>query len=325
MRGITQTEGEQIPLEEPTTEPNIFDSFSSDITGTPKPQPSQTQEELYSKVPRMLSYTEWTGLGNRMKPSKVLFLNARLAKNPDLILTDNKGKQYGLGISRRGYKLFESDKTTNEALNSAYEDYMSQSDLGMVGEGMKGKMCGKGLSVPTPTKPKITKPYRQSISHLIDKPTEKPKPYTQFGRYFINKERLQGQGIMAFRAPSGNTVPTLPSEKISKNLTKVLGTLVGKGTPSYEDISALSNEEKSKLRQVCNHCRVDNPAIPKMKGEGEQEEDRFNILRGEIIAGNDNQKIAKEFKVMLLKFVAEGRIPRRQANEILHELLALGH
>lgn len=62
-----------------------------------------------------------------------------------------------------------------------------------------------------------------------------------------------------------------------------------------------------------------------MKGEGEQEEDRFNILRGEIIAGNDSPKIAKEFKVMLMKFMNEGRIPKRQANEILQELLALGY
>ena len=54
-----------------------------------------------------------------------------------------------------------------------------------------------------------------------------------------------------------------------------------------------------------------------MKGEGQAEEDRFNILRGEIIAGNDSQKIAREFKIILLKFIQEGRIPRQQGNEIL--------
>jgi hypothetical protein len=112
---------------------------------------------------------------------------------------------------------------------------------------------------------------------------------------------------------------------VSRPLAKVFKSLVGGGVPSYEDINALSKDGKSKFARVCNTCRVDSPAIPKMKGEGEAEEDRFNILRGEIIAGNDNPKIAKEFKVMLLKLVADGRIPRRQATEILHELLALGH
>jgi hypothetical protein len=61
-----------------------------------------------------------------------------------------------------------------------------------------------------------------------------------------------------------------------------------------------------------------------MKGEGQAEEDRFNILRGEITAGNDSPKIAKEFKTMLLKFMTEGRVPRQQGNSILHEMLSLG-
>jgi len=318
QRGITEGEA---PAEEIETEPTPFESFTSDIGGTPKP-PVKNEET----APRMIPVEEWNSLGNRNKAKKILFLNARLAKNPDLILTDNKGKEYGLGITRRGSKLFEGDKATNEALNKAYEDYMAQTQDGIVGEGLfKMKMSGKGLSVPTIPKPKISKPYRQSIKHLMDKPVEKPKPYTQFGRYFINKQRLQGEGIMSFRAQSGNSVPSLPTEKLSKNLNKVITTLVGKGVPSYEDINSLSKDEKGKLRQICNKCQVDSPAIPKMKGEGEQEDDRFQILRGEIIAGNDNQKITREFKAMLIKFVNEGRIPRRQANEILHELLLLGY
>lgn len=295
---------------------------------TAKPtQPSRTSDQIYNEQPRLISYTEWTALGTRQKEKKVLFLNARLSKNPDLILTDDKGKEYGRNVRRRGFKLFESDKATNNALNSAYESYMSQTDLGMVGDGIQKpklktggvRMTGMGL------KSKLNKPYKQSITHLVDKPIEKPRPYTQFGRYYINKHRLEGEGIVAFRQPSGNTIPLLPSEKISKPLAKVVRTLVGRGVPSYEDISELTKEDKMKLQHICKTCKVDSPAIPKMKGEGQQEEDRFNILRGEIIAGNDNVKIAKEFKVMLMKFMNEGRIPRRQANDILQELLALGH
>ena len=321
-RGITE---EGTFVEQPVApEPSPFESFTSaEIGSAPK---IKTPVEKEQSVPRMISVEEWNRLGNRNKAVKILFLNARLAKNPDLILTDDKGKEYGLGIKRRGIKLFEGDKATNEALNKAYEDYMAQTQDGIIGQGLfKEKMSGRGLSVPTLPKQKISKPYRQSIAHLMDKPVEKPKPYTQFGRYFINKQRLQGEGIMSFRAQSGNTVPSLPTEKLSKNLNKVITTLVGKGVPSYEDISVLTKDEKGKLRQICNKCQVDSPAIPKMKGEGEQEDDRFQILRGEIIAGNDNQKITKEFKAMLIKFVNEGRIPRRQANEILHELLLLGY
>lgn len=270
------------------------------------------------QAPQRISRIEWAELGTRAKPAKVAFLNARLRANPDMVLEDTKGKQYGESVSRRGTKFFVETATNND-LDSAYEDYMYQSDSGAVGEGMKAKMKGKGL------RPKIDKPYRQSIAHLIDKPVEKPKPYTQFGRYFINKTRLEGEGIIAFRQPSGNTVQQLPTEKISSKLSKVIRTMVGKGIPSYEDIGELTREEKNKLHHICRVCQINSPAVPKMKGEGEQEDDRFEILRGEIIAGNDNPKIAKEFKVMLMKLMNDGRIPRRQANEILTELLAMGH
>ena len=52
--------------------------------------------------------------------------------------------------------------------------------------------------------------------------------------------------------------------------------------------------------------------------------DHFNILKGEISAGNNNKELVKEFKLMLLKFVHEGRVPKRIAHEILIELAAQG-
>lgn len=283
----------------------------------------EEEESAPTEVPRKISRMSWDALKKQTRANKqvkVDFLNARLRLNSALVLRDNKDRQYGSTI--RGGKFFSVLTTTTKGLNAAYEDYMAQSDEGMVGDGLvgkSGKMSGKGL------RPKIEKPYRQSIAHLVDKPIEKPKPYTPFGRYYINKHRLEGEGIIAFRQPSGNTINTLPTEKVSKNFSKVMRTLVGNGIPSYEEIGELTKAEQNKLHHICKVCQINNPAIPKLKGAGEQEDDRFEILRGEIIAGNDNAKIAKEFKVMLMKFMNEGRIPRRQANEILQELLALGH
>ena len=58
---------------------------------------------------------------------------------------------------------------------------------------------------------------------------------------------------------------------------------------------------------------------------GEKEMNRFHILKGEIIAGNDSSQIAREFKGLLIKLMRQGRVPRREGNEILEELLHLGH
>jgi hypothetical protein len=187
-------------------------------------------------------------------------------------------------------------------------------------EGMR-RPKGKGIRMKGSG---IVKPYEQSIAHLIDKPIEKVKPYTPFGRYYINKQRLKDKDIVALRYASGNMIQGLPTEKVSKPLAGVFRTLVGGGLPSYEQVNSLSQDEKSKLSAICTRCGVDSPAVPHMKGEGEAEMDKFNVLRGEIIAGNDAPKIAREFKTMLLKFMNEGRIPKSQGNAILHEMLSLG-
>jgi hypothetical protein len=312
QRGLGEAgRAEEVEEEEAPAPPSFEESAKS--AGEDRPAPAS--------VARSVSPEEWGNSRLYGLPKKRAFLNERLKKNPTLVLTAG-GMSFGMGGSGElpRKKLFSSQGKA--VLNEAFADYLRQTEGGTTGEGIiiKGKMTGKGLA-----KPKVEKPYRQSIAHLIDKPMEKPKPYTQFGRYFINKHRLEGEGIVAFRQPSGNTIGSLPTEKVSARLAKVIKTLVGKGIPSYEDISALDKAEKEKLCKITKTCNVDNPAIPVMKSEDKQEEDRFNILRGEIIAGNDSPKIAKEFKVMLMKFVAEGRIPKRQANEILHELLALGH
>jgi hypothetical protein len=111
--------------------------------------------------------------------------------------------------------------------------------------------------------------------------------------------------------PSDNTLDELPTQRISQPLTGVMKSLVGGSIPSYDDISTLSSEDKTKLHHILHHSRFEkfNIAHPN-KTEEEQKMDRFNILKGELIAGNTNDRIRHELKLMVVKFMNEGRIPR---------------
>ena len=51
---------------------------------------------------------------------------------------------------------------------------------------------------------------------------------------------------------------------------------------------------------------------------------RFEILRGEVLAGNDAPQILSELKKLLLKFIAEGSIPKQQGHSLLYEISCLG-
>jgi len=286
-------------------------SSSSSVKAKPK-APKQTQ--TLTSFPKDL---EWGEL--KTKPDKIGYLNARLAGSPDLIL-EAEGKSYGMNVNGKNKKILAA--TGIKVLNKLYMDYIAKSENKTIGNGLKGKMKGKGL---------VEKPYRQSIAHLIDTEeigkVERPKMYVPFGRYFINRNRLNQDGIIAFRTPSGNVIPNLSTEKVSSSMAKVMKSLIGGGMPEFDNISGLNEDEKDKLFHICKTCKVDTPAVPKSfrKGVNEKEEDRFNILRGQIIAGNDSPVIAKEFKLLLLKLMNSERIPKRQANEILQELLILGY
>ena len=172
----------------------------------------------------------------------------------------------------------------------------------LVGVGMRGR----GL------KPRIR---RDRIAHLTEGVVEKPKPYIPFGRYVIHRYDLDN-GKLNIKTPKGGSIKELPSQKISLNLGKILQS-IGKGVlPDYDRVNALKDEDKEVLHRVIHHSRMtDKVSVPTPKSKTEEEEisDRFDILKGEIMAGNDNPKIVKELKTLLMKLISTGRIPRKEA------------
>lgn len=146
-----------------------------------------------------------------------------------------------------------------------------------------------------------------------------------FGRYFIDACKLEDE-IIHLKKPCGSNVPEIPTRKVSKTIGNILKGVVGGKLPSYEDIEPLNDEERNYLHNVVRRAKLNNIVkipTPDKKAQA-AEMDRWELLRGEILAGNDNPELIKEFKVLLLKYIKEGRIPRREANEVLYELMALG-
>ena len=148
----------------------------------------------------------------------------------------------------------------------------------------------------------------------------KPKAYKQFGRYMLNHHKLD-DGILMLKSPSGAAVSKIPTEAISHYMAKAVRSIGSGLSPSLSDFNSLTETEKKKLHHISTHSRVThNIPNPKLNDD-EADLNRFNILRGEIVAGNDSSTLKKEFKGLLMKFMKEGRLPRQQVNEILAELL----
>ena len=179
-------------------------------------------------------------------------------------------------------------------------------------------ISGRGLSKPRTR----GEGFRNRIEG--ERPVKR-KPYVAFGRYVIHLPHLENDIVM-IKMPSGHSVANLPSSKVSSKLGGVLRSLAGGAIPDFNSISNLSREEKHTLHHIAKHSHLDNRfAVPKPDlTEQEADYNKFEIMKGEIQSGNNSKELIKDFKMMLLKFMNRGIIPRRQGQEILLEITAMG-
>ena len=161
----------------------------------------------------------------------------------------------------------------------------------------------------------------------FSKSIEPIKSYIPFGRYVLNRHKLN-DNILMIKHMKGGAIGTIPTSHISSGLSKALKHFVDTQLPpNYDMISDLSKEDKEILHKVAKQAHLlDKMNVPTPNlTEEEQENHRFDILKGEINAGNDAKDVIKEFKLLLLKFIHKNKLPRRQAQEILLDLIALGY
>ena len=166
------------------------------------------------------------------------------------------------------------------------------------------------------------------ISERIDKTQGIKQGHTHvpFGKYIINKNRLDDD-IFSFKHVKGYGVKGYPSKKISRNLSNVIKTIIGGGMPKYNELSNLSEDEKEYLHTVSSKAGImDKLSVPTpSKDSMEQDVHQFNVMKGEILAGNDSSVLIKKFKLLLLKLSKNGSLPKRECQEIMEDLIQLGY
>jgi hypothetical protein len=187
--------------------------------------------------------------------------------------------------------------------------------------GGEQKEGGRGLKGCGLAKPKVVRNYAKAGK--IEGEVVKPKPYAPFGRFVIHKPKLS-QDILQIRRLSGNATKEFPTQKISKGVSHILKSVCGGVIPHIDHIAGLGAKDQEHLHKILNFAHIDNVPVPTPKTDDAKAIDRFDILKGEILAGNDNKTLVREFKVLLMKLVQSGRIPRREAHEVLTDLTALG-
>jgi len=195
-----------------------------------------------------------------------------------------------------------------------------------VGKGIKGKGVGRPR---TRNYEGSTRPHRADI--LTDEDIDftagiKVEPrFIPFGKYVLNK-RLLGNNIISLKTKNGGYIKDFKTEKVGSSLGGVLKTIVGNGMPSFDELASLTDSEKDYLHRIAKKSDIiDRLNIPApSKKQDDKDINQFEIMKGQILAGNDNIDLIHKFKAKLLSLSNRGVLPKGQVKDILFELTSMG-
>lgn len=224
-------------------------------------------------------------------------------------------------IIKRFFDIQESIIYTTAMLKEEGGGGASDKKVGGVSKEGKGIM-GRGLSRPNKRADVIVDTDIDFTKGM----RERPPRFVPFGKYVINKDRLDND-IVAIKRPAGSIIPDLKSVRVSGNVGKIMRKIVGGQIPSYEDIDGLNDEEKGYLHKVMKHSNLlDRINIPSPnKTEDDKDVNLFEIMRGQIVAGNDSADLIKKFKQHITKMSDKQLLPRGQVKDMLIELAKNGY
>jgi hypothetical protein len=116
--------------------------------------------------------------------------------------------------------------------------------------------------------------------------------HVPFGRFFINNHKLN-DNIVSLKRPHGGNVCGLPVERVTAELGEVLRTITGGGQPTFNQLEKLSSEEKAYLYKIAKQSNIiDRLSIPTPnKDDDDKDINQFEIMKGEILAGNDSSEL----------------------------------
>ena len=192
----------------------------------------------------------------------------------------------------RGYSSFG---TTGESEDESGMDTARSTPRTPTGRGLTKRKIGKGISIINTPK------------HL------------EFGKFVIDKHRLDQQGVLHFKHKSlGNTkFKPLP---VSEDTKELVNDVLNTGKMNHKHFSKIPNNEQSYLYNVIQGAGLLDHFKLKLPNDKE-DENRFEILKGEFLAGNDNVKLIRELRALIIKFSNEGKITKRQMTDLLLEIV----
>ena len=146
--------------------------------------------------------------------------------------------------------------------------------------------------------------------------------YREFGKFIIQYKFLL-DNILLVKYKSYAPIPTIKRQDISDDLKDIIINIFDTGEINYQLGKTLIQSEKDLLTSLITKSGLKEQLKFNKVHLLEDIKDiinDFNVLKGIIIAGNDNPDIITKIKVVLDKLVLYKRITKKDALEIINDL-----
>ena len=209
------------------------------------------------------------------------------------------------------YRKYSDDEVRN-FVNTSYDNGM---DASVIAPALQKLYTNRQIN---------QKSYQMGINMIrkVGRGLTNRSSFIGFGISEINAKSLNNDIITIRRAASKSNYMDMPSKKVSKRLSSIVKTISGGGIPKYEDISSLDNEEKEYLHKLVNKSNLNDRLSVPAPSKDAQEKDihTFEIMKGQIMSGNDSVELVKKFKLLVRKLAKQGLLPKADVDDIIETL-----
>jgi hypothetical protein len=150
-----------------------------------------------------------------------------------------------------------------------------------------------------------------------------PEPtYKEFGKYVINMPQLKERDILNVKFKSLGRIPQFKPTPISDVMKDFILELLETGKVSHRIYDQIPIDEKQLFEKIASGAGILNTLKIKQTISNEDKDDnnRFNLLRGEYLAGNNNATLLKELRKLVVKFITQNKISKHDGMNLLIEL-----
>jgi hypothetical protein len=150
-----------------------------------------------------------------------------------------------------------------------------------------------------------------------------PEPtYRTFGKYVINIPQLKERDILNVKFPSLGRIPQFKPTPISDVMKEFILELLDTGKVSNRIYEQIPIDERQLFEKIATGAGILNSLKLKrtISNEDKEDNDRFTLLKGEYLAGNNSVALLKELRKLVVKFMSQGKISKHDGMNLLIEL-----